>query len=264
MFVITGSPRSGTRYMSRLMTALGLRCDHEVSLRPLATAVDLARWPTLGVGESSWMAWCVLPLMVGRRIPVLHVIRNPWDVIDSLTNRNHILNPLVPNETQLQSVRELINAYLPDLFARERRVDRAAAMVVGWNRLIAEQVPSRFVYHLEQLDVPTVRKVLAFIGDEKDDATIEDALATVSTSTNSGYTVDTVPGVSDPDVARWVSQYAREQNCDLIKTMKIRDVAGRQSPEELIESMNPVLADEVNEYAAGHGYSTYELATAAA
>ena len=239
---------------------MGLPCDHEKTLRPLVTALNVARWPTLGIGESSWMAWSLIPLMVGHRVPVLHAIRNPWLVIDSLTNRNHILNPLVLSDSDLQSVRELINVFLPDLFEREQRVDRAAALVVGWNRLIAEHVPERHEFYVDRLDVPTVRVMLGHLGEWIDDGKVASALAEVSTTTNSGYTVDSVSGVSDPDVARWIVQYAKEQDCGRITTRKIRDVAGRQTPEELIERMDSELVDQVNEYAALHGYPTYEPA----
>ncbi len=265
LFVVTGSPRSGTQYVARLMAAMGFPCDHEKTLRPPASVVDLIRWPGLDIGEASWMAWCVLPLMVGHRIPVLHVVRNPWDVIDSLTNRNYILNPLAAQKSTLQSVREMINVYLPDVFTHEQRVDRAAALVVGWNRLIAEHVQSRFLFHVESLDLSSVRELLHFIGERRDDAVIDTALSEVSTTANSGYTVDRVPGISNRDVAEWVAFYAKQQGVDHVSTLKIRDVAGRQTPEELAEAMSPDLLVEVNEYAGCHGYqriSIPELAVA--
>ncbi len=262
-FIVTGSPRAGTRYASRLMAAIGFPCDHETTLRPSASVVDVVRWPTLNIGEASWMAWSLIPLMVGYRVPILHTIRNPWDVIDSLTNRNHILNPMVNSDSGLQDVRELINAFLPDLFKREQRIDRAAELVLGWNWLIAEHVPARFVYHVDRISISTVRGMLNFVDAEADDDTIGTALDEVSTSTNSGYTVDRVPGVSDPDVAEWIKQYAKENDVGRVTTCKIRDVAGRQTPEELIERMDPELVDQVNAYAALHGYPTYELAAVA-
>lgn len=258
-FVVTGTPRSGTRYTSRLMTAMGIPCHHEKTLRPLETALNVTRWPTLGIGESSWMGWSLIPLMIGHRVPVLHSIRNPWDVIDSLTNRNHILNPLVVNESALQSVRETINVLLPDVFKCEQRVDRAATLVIEWNCLIVRHVPRRYVFYVDRLDVPIVREMLTYVGESADDAKIESALDEVSTSTNSGYTVDAVPGVSDPDVAKWIVQYAKDNDVGRVATCKIRDVAARQTPEELIERMDSKLVDQVNVYAEHHGYPTYEM-----
>ncbi len=258
-FVVTGSPRSGTRYTAKLMAALGLPCDHEKTLRPLATVVDVAKWPKLDVGESSWMAWSLLPVMVGYDIPVLHTIRNPWKVIDSLTNRNQILNPLASCDSALQGVRELINLYLPDLFDREQRVDRAAALVLGWNQLIEANVPERSLLHVDRLDVSRVRIALGYLGVFRTDDKIQAALDEVSTSTNSGYTVDSVPGVSDPDVAKWISQYAAEQNCDRVLTRKIRDVAASETPEQLAERMDPALLEQVNRYADRHRYPTVEV-----
>ena len=262
-FVITGTPRAGTLYASRLMDAMGLPCDHEKTLRPKASIANIVRWPTLDTGESSWMAWLVLPLMVGHRVPVLHTIRNPWLVIDSLTNRNPILNPLIKSDSGLQGVREIINAALPGLFDREARIDRAAALVLGWNRLIAEHVPRRFTYYVDRLSVTTVRGMIDFVGAEVDDDKINSAIDEVSTSANSGYTVEHVPGVSDPDVAKWVQQYAKENDIGRVSCCRIRDFPLRSTPEELAERMDPRLLDQINTYAAWHDYPTYELAAVA-
>lgn len=262
-FVITGTPRSGTQYAARLMAVLGLPCRHEKTLRPLATVADVLKWPTADTGESSWLGWSLVSLMIGYRVPVLQAIRNPWAVIDSLTNRNHILRGWSPRNSGVQGVRETIHAYLPEVMQYEERVDRAASLVIGWNRLIAEHVPARFVFYVDRLDVMTVRAMLEYVGTEVSDGQIKAALNEVSTSANEGYTIDPVPGVSDPDVAQWIRQYAKENDCGLISTLRIRDVAARQTPEELIERMDSTLVDEVNAYAALHGYPTYELAAVA-
>lgn len=262
-FVITGTPRSGTQYAARLMAVLGLPCRHEKAMRPLATLTDVLKWPATDTGESSWLGWSLIPLMVGYRVPVLHVIRNPWAVIDSLTNRNHILRGWSPRTSGLQGVREIINAYLPQVMKYEQQVDRAASLVLGWNHLIAEQVPARFVFYIERLDVMTVRAMLEHLGAETSDGQIEAALREVSTSANEGYTIEPTPGLSDPDVAAWIRQYAKENDCGRVATLRVRDVAARQTPEELIERMDSTLLDEVNTYAALHGYPTYELAAVA-
>jgi len=163
----------------------------------------------------------------------------------------------------VQGVREIIHAYLPQVMKYEERVDRAASLVVGWNRLIAEHLPGRFVFHVDRLDAMTIRAILEYLGAEVADDQIKAALNEVSTSANAGYTVDPVPGVSDPDVAKWIYQYAKENDCGYVSTLRIRDVAGQQTPEELIERMDSTLLDEVNTYAALHGYPTYELAAIA-
>jgi len=262
-FVITGTPRSGTQYAARLMTVLGVPCSHEKTLRPLTNVADVLKWPAADTGESSWLGWSLIPLMVGYRIPILHVIRNPWAVIDSLTNRNFILRGWSLRESGVQAIREIIHAYLPEVMKHKERVDRAASLLLGWNRLIAEQVPARFVFYVDRLDLMTVRAMLEYLGAEVPDSQIRAALREVSTSANQGYTLDPVPGVSDPDVAEWIGQYARENDCGQVSTLRVRDVAARQTPEELIERMDSTLVDEVNAYAALHGYPTYELAAVA-
>lgn len=199
-------------------------------------------------------------MMVGHRVPVLHVIRNPWDVIDSLANRNQIINPMASNQSSLQSVRELIDAFLPDVFGYSERVDRATALVLGWHDLIVSHVPNRFQFHVDRLDAAAVRGIVNYIGADVGDTTIVTALAEVSKSTNEGYTLDAIPGISNPIAAKWIAEYAKEQECDRITTCKIRDVAARQTPEELIERMAPELVERVNTYADSYGYPTYQAA----
>lgn len=254
IFVVTGTPRSGTQYASRLLTALGLPCKHEAVLRPRTPVVDVIRWLSADVGEASWMAWIVVPLLIGRRIPVLHTIRNPWAVIDSLVNRNQILRLMSNEQSNLQSVRDIIDAFLPDVFAYSERVDRAAAFVLGWEQLIETHAPDRFDYYVERLDVATILEMLGYLGTTADDYTISDALSQTSQKTNEGYTVDGIAHVSDPDVAKWIMEYAKEQDCGRIANCKIRNVPARETPEELAERMTPRLRDEVSAYAERHGY----------
>lgn len=261
-FIVTGTPRSGTRYSAKLMAALGLACEHEKTLRPSATVLEVARWPEADSGESSWMAWSVLSLLPCE-VPVLHTIRDPWAVIDSLTNRNAIMNPIGERDSQVQSVRRLIDAYLPGVMQMPERVDRAAAFVLGWNRLIDERVPTRLWFPVDRLDVDHVALALRYIGTSRTTAEIEAALAEVSTSTNSGFTVDPTDGISNPDVAKWVLQYAKELDVGQIFTRKIRDVAKRETRADLAARMDPGLVDRINDFASRHGYEpAAELAAA--
>lgn len=261
-FIVTGSPRSATRYAARLLQALRVPCTHEHALRPFAQVIDVVRWwRDAGSGESSWMAWTLLPMLPGP-IPVIHIVRNPWAVIDSLANRNSICKPEQLGTKVMQSIRDTITAYLPEAFAWEARIDRAASLVLGWNRLIAERVPKRCVIHVERLDAVAVRGMLHHIGIERSGEEIQSALSSVRTNVNAGYTVVDTPGISDPQVAEWIKQYAEERGCSRVYTRKIKNAPNRQTPEELAAGINPELLTQVNEYAERHGYATVELAEA--
>ncbi len=258
-FIVTGTPRSATRYSANLLDALRVPCTHEHTLRPLAPVVDVLQWwQESKSGESSWMAWTLLPLMPDA-VPVLHTIRNPWLVIDSLANRNSILRPDQLRTDVMTGIRRTIDTYLPEVFSRTTRIDRAAAFVLGWNRLIGERVPDRFVYHVERLDVPTVCNMLEYLGVSRSDAEIAKALATVSTEVNGGYSIADAPRLSDPLVARWVEQYAKENGFAGVVPRVMKDVPDRQTPAELAEKMSPEMLDQVNQYASRHGYPTVEV-----
>ncbi len=264
-FIVTGTPRSATTYSARLLAALDVPCTHEVVLRPSASVVDVVRWWTDDKqGESSWMAWTVLPLMP-TAVPVLHVVRDPWLVIDSLANRNAILKDSKQPADSLRSIRDTIKAWLPDVFAWDTQVDRAAAFVVGWTQLIAERCPNRFVFYPDTLTVGSVVAMLAHLGVERLEGDIMAAVDSLATNINAGFNLEITDGISDPDVGNWIMQYAREQNCCRIATRKFQDVPDRQTPIELAAAMSPELLTEVNTHALAYGYEPMavpELVTA--
>lgn len=264
-FIVTGTPRAATKYASRLFTALGVPCVHEGIVRPLTSVVDVLRWFRHAEGgESSWMAWTVLPLLPNAvEVPVLHTIRDPWRVIDSLTNRNSILRYDEMHTTTMRAIRDTIDTYAPRVWKQESRVDRAAAMVVDWYKAIRQAVPTSFIYRVEMLDVPTVTWMLAHIGIERTPEEITAALADVSDKTNEGYTIRDIEGVSDPIVAEWIAEYAKEKGITEVVTRRVQNVSSRDTPEELAAKMSPGLLEEVNQYAARFGYATVACPVAA-
>jgi len=259
-FIVTGTPRSATKYAACLLTEAGAACSHEWALQPTTPAVDVLRWfgddtPS----ESSWMAWMLQPLLP-KPIPVLHTIRDPWKVIDSLSNRNSILDTAQLPSTIMIAIRDTIAAYLPDVFAYSNRVDMAAAFVTGWNRLIADAVPERFVYYPERLDADTLRAMLQYIEATEYSDDLAGVIARSNTRTNEGYTVNDIPEISDPIVAAAIQQYATDNGFTGVFVRKIENVTDHQTPEQLAEAMDPALLDRVNQHAVAHGFAAVELA----
>jgi len=258
-FIVTGTPRSATKYAARLLSALGVMCTHETHLRPLATVVDCLRWWAGDTGgESSWMAWTLLPLFP-ESVPVLHTIRNPWHVIDSLSNRNSILKDRDTFKARsMLSVRDTIAIYAPRVWTYERRIDRAAAFVVDWNAAIEKALVGRqrFTYHVDRLSTRTIGHLLRTIGAERTADEIDAALAEVKTDTNAGYTITETEGVSNPLVAEWIKEYAEKIGAECIFSRKIKNQPDRETMEQLAERMDPELLHEVNQFADLHGYPT--------
>jgi hypothetical protein len=82
-FVVTGTPRSGTSYMSSLLRELGYDCAHERCFDPWHVTFAEERADTCRWGDSSWLAVPYLEdLPPSTR--VVHVVRNPVDSINSI------------------------------------------------------------------------------------------------------------------------------------------------------------------------------------
>jgi hypothetical protein len=74
-FVIVGTGRHGSGYISQLLTTAGIRCGHEGWWNPIGERTDGL------VGDSSW---CAVPFLAEYRGLVFHQVRHPLDVITSL------------------------------------------------------------------------------------------------------------------------------------------------------------------------------------
>lgn len=256
-FIVTGTPRSGTKYAAKLLTALGVPCTHEETLRPMAEVVDCLRWyRDTDSGESSWMAWTLLPLFP-ESVPVLHTIRDPWLVVDSLTNRNKILwADHLREHKPYQSIRDTIRHYCPAVWEWDAVVNRAAQFVLDWHDAIAAVVPQRMEYRPSSLDVPLVRRMLNHIGCERDDEKIQGALDEIATDANAGFVIKAVPGISNPLVRDWITEYAKTRDVSKVLCQKLEPSVVRSTREELAARMDSHLSAWINDYASRYGYAT--------
>lgn len=116
-FVITGTGRCGTSYMSTVMQA----CRIVTGYQEKYTSAGYQPNPFIR-GDSSWMAPPHLDRFTGY---VLHVVRNPLDTINSLIG-SHFFD----------TNKEFIQAHAPTVLTYETNVERAMAWYVEWNRRI--------------------------------------------------------------------------------------------------------------------------------
>lgn len=84
-FVVTGTGRCGTGYMAQVLTDLGVPCGHE----QVWTDQGVRPQPQLA-GDASWMA---IPDLDSYRGTVIHLVRNPLDVINSLVGIKFFSDP---------------------------------------------------------------------------------------------------------------------------------------------------------------------------
>ena len=83
-FVITGTPRSGTGYVARVLSSLGIICGHEAAFNPWAIEAASVRKPVVRLrGDCSWLAAPFL-MELPASTKVFHVVRDPVNTINSI------------------------------------------------------------------------------------------------------------------------------------------------------------------------------------
>lgn len=112
---ITGTGRSGSGYIARVLTSAGVRCGHEDWWNPFGRRD----------GYLIDSSWCAIARLSGYRGVVLHQVRHPLDVVSSL-----LKNPT--REPWLALHREVIERRL--LFVPNNWHELAMATVVCLSR----------------------------------------------------------------------------------------------------------------------------------
>ena len=82
-FLITGMPRSGTRFMTALFRSAGLSASHEGLFGPLGPNKNVIKNV-----ESSWMSVPYLKEYKHQFKKIIHITRHPLYVLASLKRRN--------------------------------------------------------------------------------------------------------------------------------------------------------------------------------
>lgn len=161
-YLITGTGRCGTVFMARLMTSLGIPCGHECifnndknylerlqnpSLRKtsfcssndLKTESPIDSW--LGdeqiIAESSYFMTPFLDTKELAKIPLIHVVRNPFEVVSSFVKDFGYFNPNTKLENDDWQSR--IYDFLPELNRIHDQVDRGFYFYIKWNEAIEKQ-----------------------------------------------------------------------------------------------------------------------------
>lgn len=257
-FVVTGTPRSATGFASKLFSSLGVECTHERIFRPRSALQDMLEWHTAGAkAESSWLAWLFMPLLPAP-VPMLHTVRQPWGVVDSLAHRNDIL----PKEAEKsQSIgkrllRDTIAAYCPDVFEHDGAVDRAAAFVVTWNDKIeatAEQTGCPYIrYKADELAPEVLAKLLQFVGVHREMPEVERALRDMPRSVNAGNELEYEVKIKHP----LILAYLQETNPDTPPVLaRVLRKGVKRTPEEVAALAAPELREAVDNLCERYGYA---------
>jgi hypothetical protein len=88
-FIITGAPRSGTSYIARILSYLGIECGHESMFNPWEIRYEQIRFDARKWGDSSWLAAPFLEKLP-RVTKVFHIVRDPLETINSIIGTGQI------------------------------------------------------------------------------------------------------------------------------------------------------------------------------
>lgn len=169
-YLVTGTGRSGTVFMARLLTSVGLPCGHEMIFshdgidgavarlrgdKPLELSwasrasyvnncwVEHNNWlpdPKAVVAESSYMAAPFLSHQCLDSAKVVHVVRDPVRVVNSFCNYIDFFKSHSPSN----DYEHFIYARLPELGSKMPQYDRAALYWVRWNQMVERSSPAYF------------------------------------------------------------------------------------------------------------------------
>lgn len=237
-FVVTGCARSGTTYMSAVVSGLGLRFGHEVVFGPRTRAFE--GWQGQH-GDSSWLAAPFLD-QIGDA-PVFHQIRHPLKVVRSLVGVRFfadrgsaflhgddaytrakwaVRERLMAAGHVEQSdkgprphkvYRAFVHTYAPQLWEPATEPERALLYWLTWTRMIRDTArpESYAAHHVELLDAETIADMLGRIGLPVTPGHVALAMAKVPTDMNTRRVAplewDQIP---DGPLRREAAAYAEE------------------------------------------------------
>lgn len=145
-YIFTGTGRCGTGFVANLMTSAGRKCTHEgvFSLQGWDSAIDKIEQRRNNTwwgweGDSSWMAAPYLDRMELQGIKVVHIVRHPRDVIESMLRMGFFILSKYGNYVQygLSHAEELKQYYdAKDMSYMVEAVQMAAAWYLAFNKMI--------------------------------------------------------------------------------------------------------------------------------
>ena len=152
-YLITGTGRCGTGYLSRVFASAGVPCAHEGIFTHDGLGGAIGRFADIGEleGEASWM---MTPFLDEEKITdgatVIHLIRHPRDTIESLV-RMGLFSDDPPKRRKPYA--DFARLHMPDAFTMFKNpINRAAFFFIEWNKRIAKrcaELPDTRLWRLE-------------------------------------------------------------------------------------------------------------------
>ena len=179
-FVITGTGRSGTGYICKLLNELGVKCGHESIFKPDTKNVDFRDYS----GDSSWLAAPFISKF-DSNIMVFHQVRDPILVVRSFVGMGFFDDePDKSHYPYLKFIRQT-----KEVSQLGSVIERALFHWVSWNKYVENEAAADnlryYRYQIEELTPMLIKdNILSLIGCEKTLDEIENAINKISKKTN--------------------------------------------------------------------------------
>lgn len=146
MIIIAGTGRCGTKFSSKLLQNAGYLSQHEAAFRASTTLYNIEERLEKynNFSESSWMAVPFLSHPSLADAKVMHLVRNPYDVISSFVS----LNFYEMDDLHL-AYKKFLNRHAPEIYRLKNQLAAAAAHYVIWNRIIEQLRPNAIFHRVE-------------------------------------------------------------------------------------------------------------------
>lgn len=147
-FIVVGTGRCGTVSCAKLLTAVGIPCGHEKIFGPRGMANKTNSDVSIECGlknvqsimaDSSYMAVPFLKHTILIDAIIIHVVRNPIDVILSFHNKLQYWT-----SDNLNIWEKFISSHIPEIFNYKTPLEKNCYYVVKWNKWIQEQASKKY------------------------------------------------------------------------------------------------------------------------
>ena len=151
MIVVTGTGRSGTGYMSKLLTSAGIKSGHETLFN-----TDTFKNSKELKADCSWLA---APFL--HKYPtftIVHAVREPIKVINSFLNIQIFLD--IGKSYKYYT---FMSTHLPSLNKQKTNVDKVFCYVIEWtNKILKYKDEDRYIFHrIEDNPIPLLKRLKA-------------------------------------------------------------------------------------------------------
>lgn len=225
-FLVTGTGRCGTVYLAKFLTSIGVPCCHEgvfnydsedvvkrienSKIRNLSKcSMDMAMlqhnqepnlWvdPKKTVADSSYLAVPYLNYPLMKNIPIIHVVRNPIDVISSFVLDLGYFSEITPHNDRNNNYGEVYEKIIwntiPEIAFAQTQLERACWYYHEWNRIIEDAGKSRKYLRINIEDFDKTA-LCDFVGGKKDliQSSFDDKKANTNKNRNFKVSINDIP-----------------------------------------------------------------------